>query len=130
MTAMLAAEGSANVIRFQGRQETVGFTSRDLMDLQSWESDGCRLEVQPVADRVGQLAMIYQGEAPWASWALSREGSRILLWDCVSLADLGRFDCIRHALAAVPGGTPAQVEEPQSAEVIPFSRLLARRSAA
>jgi len=130
MARMSAAEGSANVIRFEGRQVTAGFTCRDLMDLQNWDDGGCRLEVDPCADWTGQFAMIYQGEEPWASWAISREGGRILVWDCVTLADIGRFDGMRQALAAVPGGRPQVPVAAAPAEVIQFSTLLARRSAA
>lgn len=117
----------SNVIRFEGRQVPAGFTCRDLMDLQRWDGEG-RLEVDPVADRTGQYAMIYRGEEPWASWAITREGGRILVWDCVSLADIGRFNSMREALAAVPGSSGRHLPAP-GATVIPFSALLARRSA-
>jgi hypothetical protein len=128
---MNAIMHASNVIRFEGRQATVGFTCRDLMEIQEWDGGDRRIEVDPSVDSNGQFAMIYEGEAPWASWAISRQGSRILVWDCVTLADVGWFGGMRQALAAVPGGptAPEPTAKPQ-AEVIPFRPFLARRSAA
>ena len=118
-----------NVIRFEGRQVAAGFTCRDLVELQDWDTGGRRIEVDPCADRMGQYAMIYRGQEPWASWAITREGGRVLVWDCISLADVGRFDCMRDALDAVPGQAPQPERPAFCAEVIPFSALRARRSA-
>ena len=131
MSAFLAARGSAEVIKFTGRQVRAGFTCRDLMELTEWDGAGRRIEVDPHTTELGQFALIYEGAQPWASWAISREGAQILLWDCITLVDIGRFACIGEALAAVPGGTaePAS-KKPEGAAVIPFRAPLARRPAA
>src|SRR3954452_24073009 len=99
-----AAEGSAKVIQFRGGQaEGIGFTPVDLLSLRLWDKGDRRLELDPPGGASGgQFAMIFDADQPWASWAIGRENGKLLVWDCVSLADLGRFDTMRQALAALP----------------------------
>ncbi len=94
--------GPAQVIRFQPRPAP-GFTSPDLIELSNWGGPGQRVEIDQAGEPLGQFAMLFRGGAPWASWAISREGAMILAWDCVSLADIGRFETMRAALQALPG---------------------------
>jgi hypothetical protein len=129
MLNSLANLHRGNVIRLPVRAAVPGFTSRDLMDLQHWHCAGRRLEIDKLVEGIGQYAMIYRDDEPWASWAIAREAGRILVWDCISLADLGRFDCMQDALAAVPGANRA-AKQPVSAQIIPFSAVRAQFSAA
>ena len=132
MTQTKAPGALGTVIQFVGKQEVAGFSVRDLLEFQQWDSGGRRFEVDPCVDRsgLGQFAMIYHGDDPWASWALSRDGASVLVWDCVTLADLGRFANVRDALAALPGGKPKPQAIRRPAEVISFSAFQARRPAA
>ena len=51
---------------------------------------------------MGCFAMVYRAGASWASWGVARQGRSGLLWDCVTLADIGRFPSMIDALAALP----------------------------
>jgi len=128
MKQILAAEG-AKVIQFRGRQVEARFTRRDLLDFELWRSGECRVEVDRTEnDGVAQFAMVYEGENSWASWAISREDRKVLVWDCISLADVGRFDCMHHALAALPG-QEADPAPTMPAQIISFRDAVARRLA-
>ena len=131
MTAV-AMQGASNVIHFARKRQQALFTCRDLLELNEWDSRGRRVEVDRCEDLsgLGQFAMIYGHDEPWASWAVSREGARILLWDCITLADVGRFETMRETLAAVPGPWAAPAAVAPEAEVIPFPASTGRRSAA
>ncbi|MDT7952347.1 MAG: hypothetical protein RQ966_12665 [Acetobacteraceae bacterium] len=77
-----------------------GFTPRDRDDLAKW-SVGDRL-VSISGSDMGTFAMLYEGKRPWASWGVVRQGRSVLLWDCVTHADIGLFASMIDALAAVP----------------------------
>lgn len=132
MSVAAATKRAGNVVRFESKRQQALFTWRDLLDLNAWDSSGRRVEVDRSEDLdgLGQFALVFRGNEPWATWAISREGARVLLWDCITLADIGRFDCMRQALAAIPNASAEAVPRAASAEVIPFAALLARRSAA
>lgn len=51
---------------------------------------------------MGAFAMLYQNGSPWASWGIVRQDRTVLLWDCVTLGDIGRFPTMIDALRAVP----------------------------
>ena len=128
MKQILAAEG-AKVIQFRGRQVQASFTRRDLLDFELWHSDECRLDVDRTDnDGIGQFALVFEGAKAWASWAISRDNGKVLVWDCVTMADLGRFDCMQQALAALPGqaADPAPM---MAAQIISFRDAVARRLA-
>jgi len=103
---------------------SAGFTRFDMRQLSSWNAEGFRVEIDamPCCEQLGQFAMIYEGESCWASWAVGREGEKVLLWDCITLQTLGRFDTIGHALAAIPGA-PADLDVPPAAQIIQFRRM-------
>jgi hypothetical protein len=128
MHQICAAQG-AKVIQFRGRQVEARFTARDLLEFEHWRAGERRLEVDGSEnDGLGQFAIVYDGEQPWASWAITRENGKVLVWDCVRLSDLGRFECMHQALAALPG----QSRDPApaiAAQVISFRDALARRAA-
>jgi hypothetical protein len=132
MRAIGVAGRSGNVIRLEPKRQQALFSCRDLMDLSEWDGAGRRVDVdrREDLDGLGQFAMVFEGEQPWASWAIGREGGRILLWDCVTLADVGRFDTMRDTLAAIPGPGARRAAPSAGADVIPFAALQARRSAA
>lgn len=81
-------------------QQSAGFTLRDREDLEEW-ANGDR-SVSFCSSDTGSFAMLYQSGRPWASWGVVRQGRSVLLWDCVTLADIGRFSSMIDALAAVP----------------------------
>lgn len=95
-----------------------GFTARDLAELERWASAERRVAL--CSGESSAFAMLYVGPTPWASWAVTRQDGAVLVWNCVSLADLGRFACMAAALAAVAG---AGLEEGWDADanVIPFA---------
>src|ERR1700729_3519612 len=95
--------GRAVVVAFRCAPATFGLTARDRLDLHHWAGKDRRVEVED------GLAMIYRGGEPWAAWAIGRDGARLLLWDCITHADIGRFEAMREALAALrpdPGPVP------------------------
>ncbi len=114
---------SAKVVRFQPRPAP-GFTSRDLIELNGWETPDHRVEIDEAGEPLGQFAMMFQAGEPWASWAVSRDGATILVWDCVSLADIGRFETMQAALQAVPARRHAAAPATaRTAEVIRMAAL-------
>jgi hypothetical protein len=116
-------KGQAEVIWLPQRQAAPGFTARDRAELHRWESAGrrvvlCDWETVP-------FAMLHDGATPWASWAVAREEGAVLVWNCVSLEDLGRFDCMADALSAVLGAVEEEGWQAGS-NVIPFAAARAR----
>lgn len=89
--------GLASATFHRGKAE---FTLRDRADLDEW-SAGNR-PVSLCSSEMGTFAMLYQEGMRWASWGVVRQGRKILLWDCVTLADIGRFRSMFDALAAIP----------------------------
>lgn len=81
-----------------------GFTADDLVIFQRLLVVGVRIEVHTDDGGTGQqFAMIYQDLQPWASWAVCRTNWDILVWNCTTSADLGRFETMWEALAFLPG---------------------------
>ena len=68
------------------------------------------------------FALIYRGEEPWAAWAVGRDGDRLLVWNCVTHVDIGRFDTMTEALAAL-GERPCAAPKLAETNVIPFRRI-------
>jgi hypothetical protein len=73
------------------------------------------------------FAQLYEGSAAWASWAIARQDGLLLVWDCVTLADIGRFGRMADALAAL-SGVGARVAEPMS-NVVSLALARQRRDA-
>ena len=86
------------------RHSQIGFTGRDRADLDEWSSSAHRVSM--CSSEMGMFAMVYEAGRPWASWGVVRQGRVVLLWDCVTLADIGRFSSMFDALAAVPVDEP------------------------
>ncbi|MGI4798153.1 MAG: hypothetical protein ACRYF2_18700 [Janthinobacterium lividum] len=91
------------------------FTARDRSDLEAWMAADRRVSM--CASEFGVFAMLYRGGAPWAAWGVVRQERTVLVWDCVTLADIGRFPSMFDALAALPI-TPHAVSIPS---VLPFA---------
>ncbi len=106
----------AVVIPFRGARGAAGLTGRDRLELLQWAARGCRVEIEDA------LAMIYRGDEPWAAWAIGRDGERLLVWNCVTHADIGRFDTMPEALAALKAG-PGAAPKPAATNVIPMRRI-------
>ena len=93
----LRASRSFSVL--QTHQQTA-FTLRDRADLDDWSSADIRISI--CSSDTGPFAMLYRAGQSWASWGVVRQGRSVLLWDCITLADIGRFPSMIDALAAVP----------------------------
>ena len=91
------------------------FTARDRGDLEEWMATDRRVSM--CACEFGVFAMLYRGGASWAAWGVVRQERTVLVWDCVTLADIGRFPSMFDALAALPI-TPRAVSIPS---VLPFA---------
>ena len=116
---------TAQVILFRAPAPAPGFNGRDRMELANWRRPGCRLEVEDCTygehGERSSYALLYKGDKPWASWGLTREGGRVLAWNCITHADLGHFASVTEALDAIPGHgrkAPAAV----TADIIPLRR--------
>ena len=94
-----ASTGAGQVVWLAQRQERPGFSARDQLDLELWASDNRRMAIWE--GEVGSFAMLYMDDAPWASWAVAREGATVRVWNSITLADVGEFSCMTDALAAV-----------------------------
>lgn len=122
MSAGLAM--AANVVRLAVRPAPGGFSPFDMNELRRWERGERRVTLCE-AD-TGRFAMLHDVSQVWASWAVIRQGHELLLWDCVSFADVGRFATMADALAAIPeeSGMPEFMPAPN---VIRFEPFLQRR---
>ena len=108
-----------------------GFTARDRAELERWASTGRRVVLYDW--ETVPFAMLHDGATPWASWAVAREhgvreGGSVLVWNCVSLEDLGRFGCMADALAAVLGAALDEGWQAAS-NIIPLAAARARLAA-
>ncbi len=91
------------------RNQPTSFTRRDREDLDDWSSKDHRVSI--CSSDMGSFAMVYRAGASWASWGVVRQGRSVLLWDCVTLADIGRFPSMIDALTALPTDvSPVPVE--------------------
>ena len=100
-----------------------GFTRRDRADLDEWSNAGHQVSI--CSSELGTFATLHEAGQPWSSWGVVRQGRSVLLWDCVSLADIGSFPSMIDALAAVPTDDLAAPIVPV-ANVIQFSAGRAR----
>lgn len=96
----------AQVVNLCHYRAGIGFTSRDLAELESWETKDRSATL--CHGETGPFAMLYDG-ALWASFAVVRQGGELLVWDCVTFADIGRFASMRDALAALTRNRPAAI---------------------
>lgn len=102
------------------RHTQASFTRRDREDLEEWSSSDHRVSI--CTSEMGMFAMVYEAGRTWASWGVVRQGRVVLLWDCVTLADIGRFSNMIDALTAIPvDESPAPV-----ANIIHFAAARAR----
>ena len=87
--------------RHAARGSLPGLTFRDRADLEAWAMRGRRAVL--VASETGMFAMLHQDGQAWASWGVVRQSCRVLVWDCVTLVDIGRYLTMADALAAIDG---------------------------
>jgi hypothetical protein len=84
---------------------------RDKIEICRWEVDCPLPKVARVVihERVEaechpiDLVLVYGADSPWARWGLARRGNTVTLWQCSDGADLGVFDTMSDALAALAG---------------------------
>ena len=77
------------------------FTLRDRAELGAWSGVGRRAVI--ISCDIGAFAMLYELGRSWASWGIVRQPRGILLWNCVSHADVDRFDTVADALETIEG---------------------------
>ncbi|RZM34314.1 MAG: hypothetical protein EOP67_17740 [Sphingomonas sp.] len=112
---------SANTLDGRGPAARLAeFTARDRSDLEQWMTAGRRVSM--CACEFGAFAMLYRDDAAWATWGVVRQERTVLVWDCVTLADIGRFPSMFDALTALPI-TQVAVSIPS---VLPFAVRQAR----
>jgi hypothetical protein len=100
---------SATIITFPsnaGRANHV--TAADRMALLQWEArdqGGIRLAIHKRRHddppEVGEFASIYPPNGRWAAWGAVRQGRAISVWRAGDGRDIGRFETMGEALAAV-----------------------------
>ena len=103
------ARMSANIIPFAPRAEAANhFTTADKVELLSWnasEQGGVRLAIyhrrHDDPPEVGEFASIYPPNGNWAAWGAVRQGRAISVWRAKDGRDIGRFETMGEALAAV-----------------------------
>lgn len=105
--AMGAMGATAEVIAFRPKA-TAGLSSRDLMVLSGWHIEGHGMSIEAGRDGMPSFAAISADQASWAIWGIVRQGAVVLVWNCVTHADLGRFDSMEAALMALPLGGPTR----------------------
>ena len=104
------------------RNQQACFTLRDREDLEDWSTADHLVSI--CSSDTGPFAMLYQAGRKWASWGVARQGRSVLLWDCVTLADIGVFPSMIDALAAVPiDSLPSPV-----ANVLQFAAIRPRQA--
>ncbi len=99
---------SAAIIPFVPRVGNDRFTAADRLDVLSWEArnqGGVRLAIykrrHDDPPEVGEFASFYPPDARWAAWGAVRQGRAIRVWRSMDGRDIGRFDTMGEALAAV-----------------------------
>lgn len=87
-----------------------GFTVADRVALQGWSTRAAligysRVVIEPgmpgAAPDRASYALIYERNDPWSRWGLAREHGRIVAWCSRTGADLGEWDTMAAALAAL-----------------------------
>lgn len=88
-----------------------GFNSRDLIALTCWmqRADGHgyrRVLIEGGTGRGGPeeggYVLIYAPQRDWARWGIARSGAQLVVWNCGTGADLGRFPTMLEALESLP----------------------------
>ena len=79
-----------------------GLSVRDRAELGRWAARDRRLIFCPT--ETGEFSLIYNGPQPWASWGVTRQDGQIVVWDCITFADLCQAPTVTRALRAVEGG--------------------------
>lgn len=115
----------AQIIFLSQRAAKPGFSPRDLAELERWSSGERRFALDD--GEAGPFATLYFGRLPWASWAVARQDGEVLVWNCITLGDLGRFACMSDALAAIRNEPEAEIIQVPS-NIIPFTAARARAS--
>ena len=77
------------------------FTIRDRRELDMWSGVGRRAVI--ISCEIGNFAMLYDHGNSWASWGVVRQPRGILLWNCVSHADVDRFESVFDAIGTIDG---------------------------
>ncbi len=103
---------SAEIIAFTDRVNR--FTAADRATLLQWQAR--RHEVRLAIHKrrhddppeVGEFASIYPADTRWAAWGAARQGRAIRVWRARDGRDIGRFETMGEALAAVTLPAAAQ----------------------
>ncbi len=103
---------SGIVVAFTPRADRrMHLTMRDRLSVAHWNATLLpgvyRLVIHPRLPgdppELGDMALVYRSADPWAAWGFTRQGERILAWNCVNGLDAGCFAEMDEALAAVLG---------------------------
>lgn len=121
------AAGCGQVIWLEPRMSAQGFTARDRSELDRWSTADRRVVIWE--SDPAPFAMLYDGAFPWASWAVSRQNGALLAWDCISFDDIGRFDSMVEALAAIGGPGQHGFDPPSNVISLPLGDLRRRAEA-
>lgn len=107
-------------------------TPQDRMTVSAWR-DRARLagfERMVIHDRdagdaleVGNFLSVHRCGQAWSRWGFARAGRTIRAWCCLSGADIGQFDTLAEALAAVLEGSAAKPAAPANNLVRMIPRL-------
>lgn len=102
----------SNVVAFRPRGRN-GFTVRDRIEAHEWQAalltrPGALARLDIHAEQPGDdgqeacdLLLLYRRDQRWASWGVARRDGQVGVWCCADGVDLGRFETMREALAAV-----------------------------
>lgn len=87
------------------------FCLRDRVELLGWAATAralgiCRVSLEhpephDARHEVGDFALVYDGSADWATWAVAREHGHYLLWSPNTGHTIGHFPTLAVALAAI-----------------------------
>lgn len=115
------------VIPFTGKLSRFGLSLRDRMEIALWQSRLCRLGYDRVVihernqsdppELESFLSIYREGEA-FAQWGLARRGDSVLAWHSVTGADVGCFDSVDEAFAALFPQVPDASYNHRSGQVI------------
>lgn len=93
------ASPRSNVIQFRPRATlSQGFT---WLDRQVLAELGETWSVSFSQSDTGPFATLYRDSATWASLGVVRQGDAVLVWNAVTLRDIGRFATMLDAASAI-----------------------------
>jgi hypothetical protein len=101
---------SASIVPYPTCAAVSGLLSfRDKVDVCRWEVAHSlpRISRVVIFDRVEtdagtvDFVLVYGADSPWARWGLARRGGAVTLWRCSDGDDLGVFETMAEALAAL-----------------------------